>query len=66
MHYNRKIRYLAAFLLLGIGVLVFVILNVCIGTVSIPLRDIVTSFLGQEIDNSRILWDIRMPIFVHR
>lgn len=61
MHYNRKIRYLAAFLLLGIGVLVFVILNVCIGTVSIPLRDIVTSFLGQEIDNSRILWDIRMP-----
>ena len=61
MHYNRKIRYLAAFLLLGIGVFVFVILNVCIGTVPIPFHDIVTSFLGQEINNSRILWDIRMP-----
>ncbi len=61
MQRSREIRYMAAFLLLGIGVLVFVILNVCIGTVEISLNDIVASVMGREIDNSRILWDIRMP-----
>ena len=60
MH-HRKIRYIAVFLLLGMGVLVFVILNVCIGTVSISLQDIVASFGGCEISNDRIVWDIRMP-----
>lgn len=61
MCHGKKIRYAAAFLLLGIGVITFVVLNVCIGTVAIPLRDIAASIMGQEIPNNRILWDIRMP-----
>lgn len=61
MHRNRKRRTVTAFLLLGAGILLFLILNVCIGTVSIPLRDILSSVQGQEVLNARILWDIRMP-----
>ena len=61
MQHSRKIRYIFAFLLLGISVFVFVALNVCIGTVEISLSEILASIRGQEINNSRILWDIRMP-----
>lgn len=61
MQQNRKMRYTAAFLLLGIGVLAAVALNVCIGTVEIPLSDILASLGGQRIENERILWDIRLP-----
>ncbi len=61
MQRSRKIRYIIAFLLLGISVLVFAALNVCIGTVKISLHDIIASAMGQEIGNSRILWNIRMP-----
>lgn len=61
MQHSRKVRYITTFLLLGIGVLAFVVLNVCIGTVEISVGDIVASLMGKKIDNSRILWDIRMP-----
>ena len=61
MQRSRKIRYIAAFLLLGMSVLGFVILNICIGTVEISLTDILASLKGEEINNSRILMDIRMP-----
>lgn len=61
MQQKRKMRYQMAFLILTVGVLVFVVANVCIGTVKIPLADIVASIRGEEIENSRILWDIRMP-----
>ena len=61
MQHSRKGRYIAAFLLLGVSVLVFVGLNVCIGTVEISLSDIIASVRGEEINNDRILWDIRMP-----
>ena len=60
MQHSRKIRYIIAFLLLGISVLVFVAMNVCIGTVKISLEDIMASIGGQQINNGRILWDIRM------
>lgn len=61
MQDKRKIRYGIAFLLLGIGVLLFLILNIAIGTVKISLSDILESLGGAEIENDRILWDIRMP-----
>lgn len=61
MQQGRNIRYIASFLLLGGGVILFLILNICIGTVGISLADILTSVGGQPIDNERILWDIRMP-----
>lgn len=61
MEYSKKTRYIIAFLLLGISVLLFLVLNVCVGTVKISLGEIVTYFMGEKINNSRILWDIRMP-----
>jgi iron complex transport system permease protein len=61
MQHSRKIRNIIAFLLLGISVLAFVAMNVCIGTVKISLEDIMAAIGGREINNGRILWDIRMP-----
>lgn len=58
---RKKIRYLLAFLLLGMGVLLFVVLNICIGSVKISFADIIASMEGYQINNGRILWDIRMP-----
>ena len=61
MQHNRTLRVITAFLLLTAGIVLFLILNVCIGTVAIPFKDILSSILGQEVLNARILWDIRMP-----
>lgn len=61
MQDNRKMRYILAFLVLGISTVVLVILNICIGTVEIPFSDILQSIAGKSVDNKRILWDIRMP-----
>lgn len=58
---KRKKRYLSAFLLLGMGVVLFVILNIGIGSVRISFTDIMAALRGCEIENGRILWDIRMP-----
>lgn len=61
MQDNRKMRYILAFLVLGISTVMLVILNICIGTVEISFRDILQSIAGKSVDNKRILWDIRMP-----
>ena len=63
MQRNRKIRYILAFLLLGISVIIFSVCNICIGSVDISLSDIRNSLMGKEIDTTtqRILWDIRLP-----
>lgn len=63
MQGDRTHRYLAAFILLGAGVLFFFVLNICIGSVRISLADIVKNLTGQEINRTvtRILWDIRLP-----
>lgn len=61
MQKRKNIRCLAVFSLLVSGVLILVVSNICIGTVKISMTDIVSSLMGQEITNGRILWDIRMP-----
>ncbi len=61
MEQKRKIRYIIVFLLLGGGTVLLGILNICIGSVSIPFSDIVASIQGKQVENARILWDIRMP-----
>lgn len=63
MQRSKTIRYLAAFLVLGVFVLVFFALNVCIGSVKISLADIAASIMGVKTNQTmeRILWDIRMP-----
>lgn len=63
MHKNKKYRYIAAFLFLGLGVVIFLVLNICIGSVSITLADIVGILRGKSGNETmtRILWDIRFP-----
>ena len=63
MHKNRKHRKIAAFFLLGACVLIFFILNICIGSVRIALPDVLRIFSGQGSNGTvtRILWDIRLP-----
>lgn len=61
MEQKRKLRYIIVFLLLGGCVVLLGVLNICIGSVSIPVFDIVASIQGKTVENARILWDIRMP-----
>lgn len=54
---------MVSFLFLGIGVLLFFILNICIGSVNIALSDFwgTLSGKGDHETAARILWDIRLP-----
>ena len=49
------------FILLILGVLLALFLSLCIGSVKIPMADIIESVKGNPVKNDRILWDIRMP-----
>ena len=61
MQQSKKVRYIIVLCLLGVSVVALVGWNICVGTVRIPLADIFASIRGEKIENSRILWDIRMP-----
>ena len=60
---NKIIRYTVSFILLGIALLLFLGWNICTGSVSVSLSDILKSVAGQEIEATAesILWEIRMP-----
>lgn len=60
---RKKGRYWAAFLILALLVLVFVVLSICIGTVNIPLAEI-PKVLGKNGNNDTytdIVMGIRFP-----
>lgn len=57
----KQFRYWAVFLALTAGTLILFLLNMGIGTVKIPVSDILDFMRGEEIKQARILWDIRMP-----
>lgn len=63
MQKNRRYRCIVAIILLVLGVAVFMILNICIGSVKITLTDILDSWKGHSEAGtvSRIIWDIRFP-----
>lgn len=63
MQKSRRYRYIAAFIFLGIGVVLLLVLNICIGSVNITLPDILETLIGQGNNETiaRILWDIRLP-----
>ena len=63
MQKKRKYRYSLAYILLGVGVLAFFVLNICIGSVKITLPEMIRNLTGSESSETiiRILWDIRMP-----
>ena len=48
MQQRRKIRYLIAFVLLTAGILVLLLCNIGIGTVKIPLTEILTTGRTKE------------------
>lgn len=60
---KRTTRYAISFGLLFISVLLFLLCNICIGSISIPASDIIKCFTGAEIDSTAkgIIWDIRFP-----
>lgn len=60
---SENVRYVIAFVLLGILILFFLACNVCIGSVSISFEDVVKAFTGREIGETawNILWEIRLP-----
>ena len=49
MEQKRKLRYIIVFLLLGGCVVLLGVLNICIGSVSIPVFDIVASIQGKTV-----------------
>ncbi|MBR1391004.1 MAG: iron ABC transporter permease [Lachnospiraceae bacterium] len=63
MQKSRKTRYIASFIFLGTGVILFFALNICIGSVGITLPGIFGTLTGQTGNETtaRILWDIRLP-----
>lgn len=63
MKKEKKYRVTAAFVFLGIGVAVFFVLNICIGSVRITLTDIIGIAAGEKGSETfeRILLDIRLP-----
>ena len=65
MQQRRKIRYLIAFVLLIAGIFVLLFCNIGIGTVKIPLAEILTTGRAQEGMNAKILWEIRFPRHWH-
>lgn len=63
MQENVKKRYRIIFILLLILVVMLMIMNICIGSVGISLRDAVMSLSGRTSDDTaaRIIRDIRLP-----
>ncbi len=59
----EKRRYVAAFGLLGVLFLAFLALNICIGSVTIPLGDVLRALFGHGADEawSDIVLGIRLP-----
>ena len=60
---KRTLRYIIAFTVLVLGICVFFVLNVCIGSVKISLKDVLAALTGRTIDETvnTIIWNIRLP-----
>ena len=60
---KRTLRYIIAFAVLVLGICVFFVLNVCIGSVKISLKDVLAALSGRTIDETvnTLIWNIRLP-----
>ena len=64
---NRRsklaVRYLISFVILIASVVLFLIFNICIGSVKLSLEDVRDCFLGLPVDITveRIIWGVRFP-----
>lgn len=60
---NRRNRYILSFAVLAGLLSVFLVWNICAGSVPISVEEIIKSLLGQDIGDTaaNILWRIRLP-----
>ncbi len=60
---ERTQRYILAFLILIIFAVIFIILNICIGSVNVPLKEVIKTFRNQQTDDTwaTIIMDMRFP-----
>ncbi|MBP5495043.1 MAG: iron ABC transporter permease [Lachnospiraceae bacterium] len=60
---KRTLRYIIAFAVLVLGICVFFVLNVCIGSVKISIKDVLAALSGRTLDETinTIIWNIRLP-----
>ncbi len=60
---KRTLRYIIAFAVLVLGICVFFVLNVCIGSVKISVKDVLAALSGRTLDETvnTIIWNIRLP-----
>lgn len=63
MEQKRRIRYIVSFLILVVGIIVFFVLNICIGSVKISLPDVLACITGRDVPEtiSTIILNIRLP-----
>ncbi len=63
MEQKRRIRYTVSFLILVVGIIVFFVLNICIGSVKISLPDVLACLTGRDVSEtiSAIILNIRLP-----
>ena len=63
MSKKRGIRYGISFVVLIFGIILFIILNICIGSVKIGLSEVLNVFLGKGTDETvkTIVMNIRLP-----
>ena len=63
MEQKRRIRYIVSFLILVVGIIVFFVLNICIGSVKISLPDVLSCITGRNVPEtiSAIILNIRLP-----
>lgn len=60
---KKTLRYIIAFMVLVLGICVFFVLNVCIGSVKISLKDVYDAIFLHTADQTvnTIIWNIRLP-----
>ena len=56
MEAKRKKRYLITFLILILGVIAFLLLNICIGTVQIPLSELKNAVMDGDSKLDESCW----------
>lgn len=59
----KNINYISKFSLLAILVVIFFIVDLVVGSVNIPFKDVIHSFMGNDIKHSweYIIYDFRLP-----
>ena len=63
MEQKRRIRYTVSFLILVVGIIVFFVLSICVGSVKISLPDVLACLTGRDVSEtiSAIILNIRLP-----